>query len=294
MRPIDAALTAFGADPRFAGLVSGLHIAPAEDPQLHAYVVHFEPCGRTAWHSHERGQLLICTAGHGYVGTRDGRVTELRPGVAAWTDPGEDHWHGAGPDSPLTHVAVQTEGPGTEAVCWQEQVEDAHWLAAIREIGVDGSPVNQYAPFYLWDDSAAAADFLWGGAGFGGIIGSFGRPVVHTWIPTAVTVGLVPGTEVTRAWLRTTRIMRGTDLDAAADQLGARIRRREADPCVHAAIAGINPTTWDAVEFITTGGSGSSPRPGGADTPTFSVLHISHPRPTETSVPVRWPSPGTT
>jgi hypothetical protein len=147
----------------------------------------------------------------------------------------------------------------------------------IREIGVDGSPVNQYAPFYLWDDSAAAADFLWGGAGFGGIIGSFGRPVVHTWIPAAVTAGLVPGTEVTRAWLRTTRIMRGTNLDAAADQLGARTRRREADPCVHAAIAGIDPTTWEAVEFITAGGAGSRPLPGGADTATFSVLHISQP-----------------
>jgi quercetin dioxygenase-like cupin family protein len=132
MRPMDAALTAFGADPRFTGLVSGRHLAPAEDPQLHAYVVHFEPGGRTAWHAHERGQLLICTEGAGYVGTRDGRVTELRPGVAVWTDPGEDHWHGAGPDAPLTHVAVQTESPGTESVRWQEPVTDAYGREAAR------------------------------------------------------------------------------------------------------------------------------------------------------------------
>jgi hypothetical protein len=147
----------------------------------------------------------------------------------------------------------------------------------IREIGVDGSPVNQYAPFYLWDDSAAAAEFLWGGAGFGAIIGSFGRPAVRTWIPAAVAAGLVPGPAVTRAWLRTSPIPRGTDLDAAADRLAGRIRRREANPGVHVAIAGISPTTWESVEFITTGGAAPGPLPGGADTATFSVLHISQP-----------------
>jgi quercetin dioxygenase-like cupin family protein len=127
MRSIEAAPVAFTHDPRFDGEVSGVHIAPEEDPQLHAYVVHFEPGSRTAWHSHERGQLLICTEGYGYVGFRDGRVVELRPGTASWTDAGEDHWHGAGPDSALTHVAVQTETPGEESVRWQEPVLEADW-----------------------------------------------------------------------------------------------------------------------------------------------------------------------
>jgi quercetin dioxygenase-like cupin family protein len=124
MRQIDATLAPFGADPRFTGSVSGLHLAPPEDPQLHAYVVRFDPGGRTAWHSHERGQLLICIDGRGFVGARDGRVIQLRPGVAVWTDPGEEHWHGAGPDSAMTHVAVQTEAPGTDAVRWLEPVTD--------------------------------------------------------------------------------------------------------------------------------------------------------------------------
>lgn len=48
----------------------------------------------------------------------------------------------------------------------------------LREVGVDDSRINQYAPFYLWDSAAAAADFLWGGAGFGGIVDDFGRPTV--------------------------------------------------------------------------------------------------------------------
>jgi quercetin dioxygenase-like cupin family protein len=132
MRELDATLTVFGTDPRFTGAVSGLHITPKEDPQLHAYVVHFEACGRTAWHAHERGQLLICTAGLGYVASRDGTVIELRPGVAAWTDAGEQHWHGAGPDEPMTHVAVQTETPGGDSVDWQQAVSDSEWAAALR------------------------------------------------------------------------------------------------------------------------------------------------------------------
>ena len=122
MRQIDAALAAFQGDPRFTGAVSGLHIALEEDPQLHTYVVSFGAGGRTAWHSHERGQLLICTDGQGLVGTRDGRTVELRPGIAVWTDPGEEHWHGADLQCPMTHVAVQTETPGRESVVWKEPV----------------------------------------------------------------------------------------------------------------------------------------------------------------------------
>ncbi len=130
MRYIDATLSAFVDDPRFTGAVSGLHIAPAEDAQLHAYVVHFEPCGRTAWHSHERGQLLICTDGLGYVSTRDGQLLELHPGSTVWTGPGEEHWHGAGAYTSMTHVAVQTETPGRDSVRWLEPAIDILWDAA--------------------------------------------------------------------------------------------------------------------------------------------------------------------
>jgi quercetin dioxygenase-like cupin family protein len=132
MRRIDAGLAAFSDDPRFTGAVSGCHLAPAEDAALHAYVVRFEPGGRTAWHSHERGQLLICTEGSGTVVTRDGQVIELVPGVAAWTDPGVDHWHGAGPDTSMTHITVQTESPGGDSVDWQEPVHDVAAQEATR------------------------------------------------------------------------------------------------------------------------------------------------------------------
>ncbi|MFG1909658.1 cupin domain-containing protein [Kribbella sp. NPDC048928] len=92
-------------------------------------MVQFEAGGRTAWHVHENGQLLICVDGVGFVGNRDGTVVELRPGSAVWTDAGEQHWHGAGPDRALTHVAVQTEST-EDAVMWFEEVAEADWLRA--------------------------------------------------------------------------------------------------------------------------------------------------------------------
>ncbi|MBJ8337959.1 cupin domain-containing protein [Antrihabitans sp. YC3-6] len=127
MKSMAGSMSHFADDPRFTGDVFGAHIAPDGDPQLHAYVVSFQPYGRTAWHSHERGQLLICTAGQGFVGTRDGRRIELRPGVAVWTDAGEEHWHGAGPTDAMTHVAVQTETPDGASVHWHEQVSERDW-----------------------------------------------------------------------------------------------------------------------------------------------------------------------
>ena len=45
----------------------------------------------------------------------------------------------------------------------------------IRERGLRGSPVNQYAPFYLWNTVDGMNSFLWGG-GFQGVSDDFGRP----------------------------------------------------------------------------------------------------------------------
>lgn len=58
----------------------------------------------------------------------------------------------------------------------------------IRERGVDGSPVNQYAPFYLWNTTEGMNSFLWGGA-FQGLVNDFGRPVVQHWTGLAYEEG---------------------------------------------------------------------------------------------------------
>src|SRR6267142_5046869 len=77
--------------------------------------VTFEPGARTAWHTHPLGQTLIVTAGAGWVQRRGGPIEEIRPGDVVWIPPGEEHWHGAKPNTAMTHIAIQEELDGKTA-----------------------------------------------------------------------------------------------------------------------------------------------------------------------------------
>jgi quercetin dioxygenase-like cupin family protein len=68
--------------------------------------VVFPPGARTDWHTHERGQILLVTAGRGFAQVRDGEGSWIASGDVVWFTPGEQHWHGAGPDSYLLHTAI--------------------------------------------------------------------------------------------------------------------------------------------------------------------------------------------
>ncbi|HEX4087677.1 MAG TPA: cupin domain-containing protein [Trebonia sp.] len=87
--------------------------------------VMFAPGGRTFWHSHAGGQVLLVASGHGLVETKDGERARLNPGDVVWAPPGEVHWHGAAPDSFINHTAISL---GVTA--WAEQVDDEHYGAA--------------------------------------------------------------------------------------------------------------------------------------------------------------------
>ncbi|MGH9277099.1 MAG: cupin domain-containing protein [Acidimicrobiales bacterium] len=86
------------------------------------FAVHFRPGGRTRPHTHRTGQLLLITSGEGIVGGADGR-RHVRAGDVVATMPGEWHWHGATPDTPMTHITVQLPGP--DAVNWD--VDEGDW-----------------------------------------------------------------------------------------------------------------------------------------------------------------------
>lgn len=90
--------------------------------------VVFEPGGRTYWHSHADGQLLIIGSGRGMVENRDGDRHVLHAGDLVWAPPGEEHWHGAAPDSFLTHTAISL-GPTQ----WGGEVPADHYEAAFIE-----------------------------------------------------------------------------------------------------------------------------------------------------------------
>lgn len=88
--------------------------------------VTFEPGARTAWHTHPLGQVLIVTAGAGWVQREGGPRQAIGPGDVVWFEPGEKHWHGASATTALTHIAIQESLDGT-AVTWLEHVTDAQY-----------------------------------------------------------------------------------------------------------------------------------------------------------------------
>ena len=90
--------------------------------------VTFEAGARTAWHTHPLGQTIIVTAGIGRAQRWGGPVEEIRPGDVVWFPPGEKHWHGAGPTTGMTHIAVQEQLDG-KTVEWMEQVSDEQYRA---------------------------------------------------------------------------------------------------------------------------------------------------------------------
>ena len=101
-------------------------IAPA---RAAGNAVTFEPGARTAWHTHPLGQTLIVTAGCGRVQRWGGPIEDIHPGDVVRFEPGEKHWHGAGPTTAMTHIAIQESLEG-KAVDWMEKVSDQQYQAA--------------------------------------------------------------------------------------------------------------------------------------------------------------------
>lgn len=89
-------------------------------------IVNFEAGARTAWHTHPAGQTLIVTAGRGLVQSEGEAVQEILPGDVVWIPANERHWHGAAPDSVMSHVAISEPRNGS-TVTWMEHVKDAQY-----------------------------------------------------------------------------------------------------------------------------------------------------------------------
>ena len=85
--------------------------------------VTFEPGARTAWHTHPAGQTILITFGRGRVQREGGPVEEVAPGDVVSFAPNEKHWHGASPETAMSHIAIQEAVDGV-AVTWMEQVAD--------------------------------------------------------------------------------------------------------------------------------------------------------------------------
>jgi len=118
-----------GPDANFTGAVRVDPLFQTREPSnaSGAYVT-FQPGARSAWHTHPLGQVLIVTAGVGRVQRWGGPIEEIRQGDVVRIPPGVKHWHGASPDSVLTHIGIQ-EHVGGKTVDWLEKVSDAQYGA---------------------------------------------------------------------------------------------------------------------------------------------------------------------
>ncbi|PSL18926.1 (R)-mandelonitrile lyase [Shimia abyssi] len=114
----------------FAGRVWQNPIVDAPEPaRLNALWVTFEPCARTAWHTHPLGQTLHVVSGAGLVCSRGAAPRVIRAGDTVWIPPGEEHWHGAGPDTGMVHLAMQEKLNG-RAADWLEHVSAEDYARA--------------------------------------------------------------------------------------------------------------------------------------------------------------------
>ena len=145
----------------------------------------------------------------------------------------------------------------------------------VRERGADGSPFNQYAPFYLWNDPSAMNRFLYGGGGFDRIVQSFGRPAVAHWSVLAYGPGPEHGAgRAPRAATLHAETLAPDQRpeDAVADALDA-LADAAKQPGVHAAALAVDPHAWQLVRFTLWDQAAAPEAPG----TRYTVLRVNTP-----------------
>ncbi|MGW1838275.1 DUF4865 family protein [Streptomyces sp. NPDC002067] len=141
----------------------------------------------------------------------------------------------------------------------------------MRVRGTGGSPVNAYAPFYLWVDPRAMNRFLTGD-GFRGVIRDFGRPPVRHWQGLFHRPGPAAGTAPRSYTLRTVPLPEDADPDASFTEALAGHERLARTSEVHTTAMAYSPASWEVAHF--TLWAGEAPDDAGD---RYQVLHLSAP-----------------
>lgn len=119
----------------------------------------------------------------------------------------------------------------------------------IREQGVNGSPVNEYAPFYLWASLTGMTNFLWEGGGFSGILSSFGRPAVQNWTGVIARRGSAYDRKPTHATRYVEALPAHSNPQTLVEELRAESQSRAMRPNVNLIAYGIDVRHWELVRF---------------------------------------------
>lgn len=109
------------------------YLAPLTDGPVPVSNVTFEPGYRNTWHIHHGtagggDQILMCTAGSGWVQLDGEEPVSLTPGTTFRVPAGTRHWHGAKAESWFSHVAFITPGEDVRNE-WLEPVSDEAYAA---------------------------------------------------------------------------------------------------------------------------------------------------------------------
>jgi len=83
-----------------------------DSKDLRMGIVNFGKGMRNKFHAHSVDQVLIITAGRGYVATESEKIA-VEPGDIVCIPAGEKHWHGAAADSEFSHIVVTRLGNET-------------------------------------------------------------------------------------------------------------------------------------------------------------------------------------
>lgn len=112
----------------FTGSVELARLAVPDPPaRVTVFRVAFPPEARTAWHTHPFGQVLHVVEGTARIAREGENPVDVPAGATVWFEPDERHWHGATPDGPMTHIAIQEARPDGSSADWAEHVSDADY-----------------------------------------------------------------------------------------------------------------------------------------------------------------------
>jgi quercetin dioxygenase-like cupin family protein len=121
--------SAAGPADYFTGKVRVDPLFPAtEEINVSGAYVTFEPGARSAWHTHPAGQRLVVVSGVGLTQEWGKPVQQIHPGDVVVCPAGVKHWHGAAPDTAMTHLALTGTVEGKN-VQWLEKVSDEQYRA---------------------------------------------------------------------------------------------------------------------------------------------------------------------
>ena len=116
----------------FTGTVYVQILAPKnENNNFSIASVTFEPGARANWHTHPAGQTILVTEGKGLYQEKGRPVRALNKGDVILCNPDIEHWHGASPESGMTHVVI-TNYKGDSQVNWLKPVTDEEYKAEAK------------------------------------------------------------------------------------------------------------------------------------------------------------------